>query len=286
MGHNMNYRELKIYLPGSAKEPVTERLMNIGCLGTIEQKHFIIAYFSEPADTRLIEDELNALGRALIPLGRDVRITVEARVIAGEDWNRTWKAGFKPLDVGERFTVLPPWEEKRPGRMNILIDPGMAFGTGHHETTRSCLALIERYAYLASGTSSFLDLGTGTGLLAIAASRLGYRRIVAVDTDPEAIEAARKNIDLNAPVNMELIEGDLSRSRGTFDLIAANLISGVLISLAPEIAARLNPSGLAILSGILNGQEKEVIAAMVGSGLILRETVLDGKWISLVMSVG
>jgi ribosomal protein L11 methyltransferase len=132
--------------------------------------------------------------------------------------------------------------------------------------------------------TSFLDLGTGTGLLAIAASHLGYQRVVAVDTDPLAAEATNRNIELNNVPNIAVLEGDISQVRGTFDVIAANLISGALIKLAPAVAAHLGPKGNAVLSGILKGQEDEVIAAMENAGLVFREKLIDGKWVSIVMA--
>jgi ribosomal protein L11 methyltransferase len=138
----------------------------------------------------VIEREIASVQSALVQSGLEVLMTIHHAVIPDEDWNRTWKAGFRPIDVGERFTILPPWEKKKNGRINLVIDPGMAFGTGHHETTRSCLVLMEKLSRPAAPEARFLDLGAGTGLLAIAASRLGYRHVAAVDTDPLAIEAA------------------------------------------------------------------------------------------------
>lgn len=158
-GHRetMNYREITINLPEIAKDAVTHRLMEIGCLGTVERPGAIIAYFDEPADIARIEKEILSIQSALNEAGLDVPVSVQHTIIPSEDWNRTWKAGFKPLDVGERFTVLPPWEEKKSGRTCLVIDPGMAFGTGHHETTRSCLVLVEKVSARTAKTS-FLEV--------------------------------------------------------------------------------------------------------------------------------
>jgi ribosomal protein L11 methyltransferase len=156
----------------------------------------------------------------------------------------------------------------------------MAFGTGHHETTRSCLVLMERYAGMVKA-ERFLDLGTGTGLLAMAALALGFRSVVGVDTDPLAIEASRRNIALNKAEKVELIYGGIDRCEDDYDMIAANLISGTLIQLAGEIASRLVPSGIVIMSGILKGQDDEVVEAAKNSGLACIERLADGKWVSL-----
>jgi ribosomal protein L11 methyltransferase len=158
----------------------------------------------------------------------------------------------------------------------------MAFGTGHHETTRSCLVLMEKYAH-KTRLSTFLDLGTGTGILAIAASKLGYRQVIGIDTDPLAVDAAQKNLNINEVSNVRIMEGCLSDLKETYDVIAANLISGVLVQLASELAGIINPGGIAILSGILLGQEREVIDAMSSAGLLLREKYRDNKWLSLVV---
>jgi ribosomal protein L11 methyltransferase len=142
---------------------------------------------------------------------------------------------------------------------------------------------MEKYA--GTGTKErFLDLGTGTGLLAIAASRLGYHHIEAVDTDPLAIEATRMNVELNQVTNVDIREGSIVKAPGTFDCIAANIISGVLIKLAPALASHLKSVGIVILSGILRDQENEVIEAMVQEGLKLLEQYRDGKWASLVLA--
>ncbi len=282
MAGNRTYLELTVPVPEEAREAATVRLMELGCLGTIERSDAIVAFFEEPCDAAGLEQEMRSFlassGTRLLP-GAEIRHAV----VPEQDWNRDWKAGFKPLDVGRRFTILPPWENAAPGRTNLIIDPGMAFGTGHHETTRSCLMLIEKFADPRPG-KRFLDLGTGTGLLAIAAVKLGYEHVVAADNDPEAIEATERNLALNGIRNIQVHLGTISSINGPFDLIAANIISGVLVSIASDIAARLAPAGAVILSGILTGQEDEVAAAMNAAGLVLREQLIDGKWVSLLMS--
>jgi ribosomal protein L11 methyltransferase len=277
----MAYHEFTIRIPNLFRDTLIQRLTSKGCLGVIEHDHAIIAYFPETTDSGTIAGELAILQELLKKTHRDLELTFDHSLIPDQDWNESWKKGFTALDVGEQFTILPPWEEKRSGRINLIIDPGMAFGTGHHETTRSCLALMEKYVG-KNAKDRFLDLGTGTGLLAIAASKLGYKQVVAIDTDPLAIEAASMNIKLNQVCNVDLREGSIVEAPGTFDCIAANIISGVLVFLAPEISSRLNPSGLAILSGILAEQADEVIKAYKQTGLKFIENFPDDKWVSLV----
>jgi ribosomal protein L11 methyltransferase len=279
----MAYHEFTISLSDELRDTLIQRLAQKGCLGFIENKDSFIAYFPEAVDAGTITGELAVLKAILEKKDQKDALTFSHVLIPEQDWNESWKKGFVPLDVGKRFTILPPWEKKHGNRINLIIDPGMAFGTGHHETTRSCLVLMEKY----DGTvakDSFLDLGTGTGLLAIAASKLGYKQVLAVDTDPLATEATRMNAGLNKVGNIEVREGSINEVSGRFDCIAANIISGVLILLAPDLASHLNPSGIAILSGILAEQADEVVREMEKAGLTLREKFPDGKWVSLVVS--
>ncbi len=278
----MSYYEFIIKIADPFRDTLIQRLTDAGCLGVIEQDGTITAYFPETVDIGTITNDLSLL-QALFDKSDSVQnLSFSHTLIPEQDWNESWKKGFTPLDAGERFTILPPWEKRREGRINLIIDPGMAFGTGHHETTRSSLVLMEKYAVMCA-KERFLDLGAGTGLLAIAASRLGYRHIVAVDTDPLAIEATRKNIELNQATNVDIREGSIVEARGTFDCIAANIISSVLVQLAPALSSHLKPGGIAVLSGILTGQENEVIEATTPAGLKLLEQYRDGKWVSLVL---
>ncbi len=279
----MAYHEFIIRLPNSFRDTLIQKLTLQGCLGVIEKEDSLIAFFPEAIDSDTIARDLAILQELLKRTHRGLDFAFDHSLIPDQDWNESWKKGFTALDVGEQLTILPPWEEKRSGRINLVIDPGMAFGTGHHETTRSCLVLMEKYSR-DSTKDRFLDLGTGTGLLAIAASKLGYRQVLALDTDPLAVEAAFKNAALNQVDNVLIKAGSITDAEGTFDRIAANIISGVLVFLAPDISSRLNPLGLAIVSGILTGQSDEVAAAFTLNGMTLIESMVDGKWVSLVFS--
>jgi ribosomal protein L11 methyltransferase len=277
----MSYHEFTISVSGLFKDRLVKRLTDLGCLGVIDQNEAIVAYFPEIAESATITSELSLMQALIEKSGSADGLTFTHRLIPEQDWNETWKKGFVPIDVGERFTILPPWEEKKTGRVNLIIDPGMAFGTGHHETTRSCLVLMEKYV-AQSRKETFLDLGTGTGILAIAALKLGYQKVIAVDTDPLAVDASRTNIVQNDAGEIEIRESSIAGLEAQ-DFIAANLISGVLVLLAPEIASHLKPGGVAVLSGILAGQDDEVVEAMKQAGLKLVELYPDGKWISLAV---
>lgn len=276
----MDYHQFTITISGPYREMLTRRLMELGSLGAVEHDASMTAYFPGSRDPGDILKELDLARSLLERLDAPVVMDVRHSLLPGADWNESWKKSFPPADAGERFTVIPPWIRHEGPRVPIIIEPGMAFGTGHHETTRSCIVLMERYAP-SDGRGRFLDLGTGTGLLAIAAWKLGFREVAGVDTDPLAVEAARRNLALNQAEAVELYEGDISSVQGDFDMIAANLISGMLIELAKDMRERLRPGGVAVLAGILKAQEDEVIAAMHDAGLVCIGRLRDGKWVSL-----
>jgi ribosomal protein L11 methyltransferase len=276
----MPYHQFTITCPEQYGEQLTHALMELGSLGIIDEGTSLIAYFPSGMDRGVIGSQLDIFLTLLRSSDNGADLSYTYAALPDADWNESWKKNFTPIDLGDRFTVLPPWELYRGDRIPLVIDPGMAFGTGHHGTTRSCLALMDRYAGSA-GKGRFLDLGTGTGLLAIAAIKLGFTDVVGVDTDPLALEAARRNLELNGVRTVRLIEGSLEAADGLFDMIAANLISGTLIELAGGIARHLQPAGIAILSGILEGQDDEVAGSMERAGLRCRERLRDGKWVSL-----
>ena len=276
----MDYHQFTITIAEPFRDTLTRRLMELGSLGTAEQDAAITAYFPGSIDPGEVLKELGLVRSLLERLDGPVAMDIVHSRLPDADWNESWKKSFQPTDAGARFTIIPPWIDYRGGRIPIVIDPGMAFGTGHHETTRSCIVLMERYAP-SVGRERFLDLGTGTGLLAIAARSLGFRTVIGIDTDPLAIEAAHRNLALNHAETVEVYEGDISSVEGTFDMIAANLISGTLIELAKDISERLRPGGMAVLSGILRGQDDEVVAAVERAALECTERLRDGKWISL-----
>jgi ribosomal protein L11 methyltransferase len=276
----MSYYEFTISIAEPYADVLIQRLMNQGCLGIVEQNESLIAYFPDKMDISIIIKDLLISKSLLEKTDLCQTLTFSYKIIPHQDWNESWKKGFFPIDVGTNFTILPPWEHESAGRINLIVDPSMAFGTGHHETTRSCLVLMEKYARRAA-RESFLDVGTGTGILAIAAAKLGYQRVVGVDTDILAVDAARLNIILNHTPLVDIREGSISSVIETYDFITANIISGVLIEITPAIAGHLKPGGIAVFSGILDEQTRDVIESVIKAGLIIVEQYPDGKWVSL-----
>lgn len=208
----------------------------------------------------------------------------EIAPVPDEDWSETWKRDLRPLDVG-RVRIRPSWIEAPPppGAVEVVLDPGMAFGTGAHPTTALCLAALSDLISARPG-ASVLDVGTGSGLLAIAARKLGAGRVAANDDDPVAVAVARENATANA-VDLEIRDEPLPLIAGTFDLVVANILANTLVALAPAIAAKLRPGGVVLLSGILGPQEEEVRAAYAALGLLpLPESERrDGAWSLLAL---
>lgn len=199
--------------------------------------------------------------------------------LADQDWGERWKEGLTPFAVGRVFirfswaAAAPP-----PGAVEVVLDPGMAFGTGTHPTTALCLAGLDALLAATPG-AEVLDVGTGSGLLAIAARKLGARRVVATENDPTALRVAEENAQRNG-VAIELRLAPPSAVTGTFPVVVANILANTLVELAPQIAARLAPGGTLLLSGILAGQEAEVQEAYVAQGLApdpARERS-EGEW--------
>ncbi|MBI4699384.1 MAG: 50S ribosomal protein L11 methyltransferase [Nitrospirae bacterium] len=279
----MEYYEFIIIVPDASRDALMYKLKEMGSPGLYEDGAVLRAYFENMNNIDLLCGELNAFRDVLRSSGLDPSFTFTHSVLPAQDWNEAWKKSIAPINAGNAITIIPPWETAEAGRIIIMIDSGMAFGTGHHETTKTCLAHIEKISKGHAG-KSLLDIGTGTGILAIGASKMGFTHIVAVDTDPLSVDAARKNAGLNGSENIEVKEGSISEAQGTFDVIIANLISGTLIEIAPEVASHLNPDGIVVLSGMLAGEEDMVADAYMKAGLDLKEKYLDGNWVTLVVS--
>jgi len=246
------------------------------------------AYFSEDGDIdaalreiELFLDRLAAQNPGFSPPKPIVS------TVCSEDWSTSWKVNFKPLRVGRRLMIVPTWEEapQNPDDIVLRLDPGMAFGTGGHETTRLCLELLEAIMddMPTLPAPSVLDLGTGSGILAMAAVRLGAGRVCAVDIDPQAIEVARENLAINALTGqVECSTTPLEKLNGTFDVILANILAEELVRLAPQLIERLAAGGVLVLSGILAEKEELVRNGFSFKELEYRETRRDGEWVALL----
>ncbi len=208
----------------------------------------------------------------------------EETFVPDTDWNEEWKKHFHPTRITRRLVVSPSWAGYRAkkGEIVIELDPGMAFGTGHHATTRLMLHLLESHA--ATGRRTALDVGTGTGILAIAAALLGCPQVTAVDNDPEAIRAASKNVRRNRLDGRVLVSDAplASMAAGRYDLVLANIVLDTLLALADDLGRVLAPNGCLILSGILRGkQEQRIEQACAARGLQPCQKAREGEWAAI-----
>jgi len=208
------------------------------------------------------------------------------RELAERDWAAAWKKHYPLMRIGRRIVVKPPWLEHSPGSEEVVIelDPGMAFGTGIHPTTQMCLAELEER--LGAGVR-VLDLGTGSGILAIAAAKLGAAKVLALDTDPIAVEVARANVIANGVERIVEVQlgslGALDLEPWAFDLMAVNILAEVIVALVKEgLLTHLERDGLIIAGGIIETREKEVAAALQRAGLAITGRRRERDWVTLV----
>jgi len=244
----------------------------------------IVAMYGVDADHA---KSLEAIYAALDELGIDVSI-IEWRYREEEDWAVTWKQFFKPLRLGERIWIVPSWETTfvpPPHALVLTLDPGMAFGTGQHATTALCAAELERH----SDAQQVLDLGCGSGILAMIAAKLGCQHIDGIDNDPLAIDIARENAVLNGLQDtLHLSTTDLQTLGKTYDLIVANILAVTLVELVESVLNCLSNSATLVLSGILQSQQDDVIKAYENAAmrrnmsLELERVAQEGEWVAIV----
>lgn len=223
-----------------------------------------------PAKRRELAAALQQIKSAGLDVGR---ARISAELLARENWAESWKRHFKPIVIGQSLLVRPSWIKRsaRPGQAVVVLDPGLSFGTGHHATTGFCLAQLVR-CRKTEQPQSFLDIGTGSGILAIAAAKLGYAPVAAFDFDPESIRVAQKNARCNrVERRVQPRRQDLTRlsphSRIQYDMVCANLISPLLLAEGARIVNRLRPGGILVLAGILKKEFAGVRQAYEKLGL-------------------
>lgn len=209
---------------------------------------------------------------------------LSTRTVREADWANNWKQFFKPLPVGEKLLILPTWEtdENKEGRAVLHIDPGMAFGTGGHETTRLVLETLEK---TVKAGDRFLDIGCGSGILSIAALLLGAQSAFGVDIDPLAVKTAIENGELNGmtPPRYEIVEGDLAdKVTGQYEVVAANIVADAIIALSPAVPAFLKEGGVYVVSGIIDVREADVVAALDRCGFTVAQRYAQRGWVCLV----
>jgi ribosomal protein L11 methyltransferase len=242
---------------------------------------------SLPSLRRRLRADLLALGL------RDGLPRLRGRVVRGEDWAEAWKRHFDVTHVGRRLVICPTWREYVPAAEEVVIrlDPGMAFGTGHHSSTRMCLEALE--GCVRAG-QHVLDLGTGSGILAVAAALLGAARVDALDIEPQAVAAARDNTRLNGVDDrVVVVSGSLGDAwplaeacAGRYDVVVANISAAVIVELVPALVSALRPGGIGIAGGVMGEFEMQCVGALGSAGGRIAWTMQAGEWRTLVFSRG
>lgn len=288
----MRWVEIAVEAVDVSADAVTDILMDEGCGGTVARRPAgsapadavdVAGYL--PVDDRLEArlENIRARVRRLPDYGLRVRSgEISVTWVNDEEWATAWRKFFKPLRFG-RVVIKPSWEdfEAQQGDLIVEIDPGMAFGTGNHATTKLCLLVLQDYI---RGGETFLDVGTGSGILAIAAAKLGAARIVGIDIDPVAVEAARNNVARSGMEDVLRIEeaGSPLAFEGTADVVVANIIPNVIIAMAEELNAKVAPGGVLITSGIIVERAEDVRSKLEALGLRTLEQREEGEWVVIV----
>lgn len=243
--------------------------------------HSISGYLPDISTSDLLFADIRKKADAL----KGINVTLSTRIVDDQDWAESWKDFFFVTRVTDTLVIRPSWREfePKPGDVVIDLDPGMAFGTGTHETTAMCLALVQEQ--ITPG-ASFLDVGTGSGILMIAAAKLGAGTLKGLDNDETAVRIAGKNLEHNRipPRSFEIRCTTLDcYPHEKFDLVVANILAEVIITILPEIRSRLAPGGRAILSGIIKAWEARVKTALADNGFTLVKATGQGEWVALVV---
>jgi len=216
------------------------------------------------------------------------RPSFQTEIVRNPDWGEAWKKHFKPFRVSRKLVIKPTWESLTPSDTDIVIeiDPGMAFGTGQHASTRMCLEAIEQILLdnRSSAKQYALDVGTGTGILGIACAKLGVGRVLCVDNDEQAVKIARENVLINRVEDRVAVTGqDIAALTGSFPLILANLTAKILIGLHPCLTRLAGPGGTLVISGIIEQNRSDIEARFLGEGFSLQRLITAQEWVCYIL---
>lgn len=276
------YLQLKVTTDQPVNDLIVGFLSDVGAEGFVEESNELSCYFADrkwnPSFRTDVKEFLNNLKKQ----ARIKNFTVEVFEVHNQDWNRQWEETVVPVEVTKNVAIKPSWKDyEGDAKIVIEIDPKMSFGTGHHETTRMMIRLLEKFI---KGGEKILDIGTGTGVLAIAAVKLGAKSCVAIDNDDWSIDNSRENINKNGVGDkIELIKGDLtSVPNSEFDIVVANLNRNTLLYLRDEIHGRCGKGGIVLLTGVLTLDEEDIIKSYSEKGFQSVEAVHEAEWSALV----
>ena len=268
---------------GREQGPLTWDFADINVLEHKGKVAVVKAYFAEEDNIEDVLEYVNERLTELKEMGLDLgEAKVEHEKMHEEDTANTWKQYYKPTKVGEKIVVKPIWEEyeAKDGELVVDLDPGMAFGTGTHETTRMCIQSLEKYV---KEDSTVFDVGCGSGILAIAAAKLGAKLAVGVDLDPVAVESSIENVGYNKLKNIEILHGNLVEViDGKADIVVANILAEIICILTDDVKRVLKDGGVFITSGIIHDRVDMVCEKLEATGFEVMEKNRDGEWNCIV----
>lgn len=263
--------------------PLTWDFADINILEHKGEASVVKAYFSQDDKVDEIVNAVKEKLQEVKEFGIDIgEGSVEYKEMHEEDWANNWKQYYKPVKITDKIVIKPIWEEyeKQDGELIIELDPGMAFGTGTHETTRMCIKALDKYV---EPNTTVFDVGCGSGILAIAAAKLGAKHVVGVDLDPVAVDSSKENISFNDLDNIEVLEGNLlDVVSGKADIVVANIIAEIICVLTEDVKKALNKDGLFITSGIIHDRVDMVKEKFEECGFEVIEINKDGEWNCIV----
>lgn len=263
--------------------PLTWDFADINILEHKGTAAVVKAYFSQDDKideiVEAVKMGLEELKKMNIEIGEGI---VTYKEMHEEDWANNWKQYYKPVKITDKIVIKPIWEEYKEEKDDLVIelDPGMAFGTGTHETTRMCIQALDKYV---ERNTTVFDVGCGSGILAIAAAKLGAKQVVGVDLDPVAVDSAKENVSFNNLDNIEILEGNLlDVVKGKSDIVVANIIAEIICVLTDDVKKALNEGGLFITSGIIHDRVEMVTDKLKKCGFEVMEINKDGEWNCIV----
>jgi ribosomal protein L11 methyltransferase len=279
----MSWIEFELKIPEPILEEISAYLFAMGCEGMNVQKNSVVVYFSQHKWTDEIKTAIMHYISHFLPIFSERFIKIKS--IKDKNWNEIWRSGFKQLRLTSRIIIKPPWDNytATPGELVVTINPKMAFGTGHHESTQ---LIIENMEKLIHSESSVLDIGTGSGILAILAEKLGAEKIMAIDNDPIAVKNARENLIVNQCTKIKLFASALEfMEPEEFDLILANINRYVLLHYAPYFSLFMRLNAKIVLSGILLSDEIIISDTFRKNGFKPLKKYAKKEWLSMIFQL-
>ena len=283
-----SWLQLSLKAAPSALDTIANFLVERGSPGVVLNNEEVQAFFPASRGASSLKRDIRRFLKGIDEIYPGVaRQRLRWTVLKDKKWNSSWRRFFSPQKVASGFLITPPWiRPNQSGRRKVItIEPGMAFGTGTHPTTRCCLEFLEEVVHsLIPKRVTALDVGTGSGILAIALAKMGFKRILAVDNDPVAIKVAGGNVRRNRVGGaVKLLESEMRRVRGSFTVVVANLTAETIVGLAPALRKKVSRRGFLILSGILDQRAPEVLSHFVPNSFVLVRHKSSKEWTTLAL---